>query len=81
MQDITFQQFYRTMGFTQYPFRDRTAEREDTSKLFVKPLDYSRLEDALLNKSTTIICGNRGSGKTISLLDLVKKFQAHDLIV
>ena len=48
MQDITFEQFYRTMGFIKYPFRDRTAEKEDTSRLFVKPLDYSRLEDILL---------------------------------
>ena len=73
MQDITFEQFYRTMGLIKYPFRDRTAEKEDTSRLFVKPLDYSRLEDDLSNANTTIICGNRGSGKTISLLDLMNK--------
>ena len=73
MQDITFEQFYRTMGLIKYPFRDRTAEKEDASRLFVKPLDYSRLEDDLSNANTTIICGNRGSGKTISLLDLMNK--------
>lgn len=73
MQDITFEQFYRTIGFIKYPFRDRTAEKEDTSRLFVKPLDYSRLEDDLSNSNTTIICGNRGSGKTISLLELINK--------
>lgn len=73
MQDITFEQFYRTLGFIKYPFQNRTAEKEDTSRLFVKPFDYSRLEDGLSNTNTTIICGNRGSGKTISLLDLISK--------
>lgn len=53
MQDvissISFEEFYKAMDLIRYPFRERTAEKEDAPKLFVKPLDYSRLNDDLSN--------------------------------
>lgn len=77
MQDvissISFEEFYKAMDLIRYPFRERTAEKEDAPKLFVKPLDYSRLNDDLSSKYSVIVCGNRGSGKTITLLDLKNK--------
>lgn len=69
----SFTSFYQEIGFIDYPFRDKTAEREDTSKLFVRPLNYSTLEDLFYRKSTTIINGDRGTGKTIMLDDLKTK--------
>lgn len=67
---ITFEDFYQTLGLKRYPFWDRTAEKEDTEKLFVKPSNYSQLVDAVSKKHTAIVSGNRGSGKTIALSDL-----------
>ena len=34
--NISFKEFYQKIGFVSYPFRDRTAEKEDITKLFVK---------------------------------------------
>ncbi len=66
----TFHEFYECMGFTKYPFRYRTAEKEDTSALFVAPPDYSVLKDVFDSAGTAIISGNRGTGKTIILFDI-----------
>lgn len=76
----SFKDFYRNIGFDSYPFRDRTAEKEDITKLFIKPLDYSVLEDILSSNQTAIICGNRGSGKTIMLSDLKSKVETTKLV-
>ncbi len=66
----TFNQFYERMGFQQYPFRNTTAEKEDTSSLFVAPPDFSIIDDVFKTGNTAIISGNRGTGKTILLEDL-----------
>lgn len=68
--DITFNAFYQKMGFETYPFRERTSEKEDVSKLFVKPIDYAMLYDTFISHQTAIINGDRGTGKTIMLSDL-----------
>lgn len=68
---VSFEHFYQSMGFSKYPFREKTAEREDIQKLFVKPLNYSILSDDLSSDISTIVCGNRGTGKTMLLSDLV----------
>lgn len=79
LSSVSFEQFYQTMGFTRYPFRDRTAEKEDVTKLFIKPLDYSRLCDDLSSQQSVVVCGNRGSGKTITLLDLEQQVDKNRL--
>ncbi len=66
----SFSEFYECMGFKKYPFIDRTAEKEDTSNLFVAPPDYTVLKDVFDSEGTAIISGNRGTGKTIILLDI-----------
>ena len=66
----TFREFYERMGFKKYPFFDRTAEKEDTSNLFIAPPDYSVLKDVFDSEGTAIVSGNRGTGKTIILLDI-----------
>lgn len=67
--DITFNEFYQKMGLEAYPFRERTSEKEDVSKLFVKPLDHAMLYDTFTSYQTAIINGDRGTGKTIMLSD------------
>lgn len=79
LSSVSFDQFYQAMGFARYPFRDRTAEKEDVAKLFIKPLDYSRLCDDLSSKQSVVVCGNRGSGKTITLMDLEQQVDKNRL--
>jgi len=69
----SFREFYERMGFEKHPFFDRTAEKEDTSNLFISPPDYSVLKDVFDSEGTSIISGNRGTGKTIILLDIQAK--------
>lgn len=76
----TFHDFYQNLGFDKYPFRDRTAEKENTTKLFIKPFDYSLLEDTLSCNQSAIISGNRGTGKTIMLSDLKSKVPKNKLV-
>ena len=47
---MEFEGYYKNMGFEKYPFRDRTAEKEDTRRLFIKPERYSTLLDAFDDK-------------------------------
>lgn len=70
IMDITFSDFYQKMGLETYPFRERTSEKEDVSKLFVKPINYAMLYDTFTSLQTAIINGDRGTGKTIMLSDL-----------
>lgn len=69
----SFNEFYKHIGFEKYPFIDRTAEKEDTTSLFISPPNYSILKDAFDSGKTAIISGNRGTGKTIILLEIQKK--------
>lgn len=66
----SFNEFYEQIGFSKYPFRDKTAEKEDASNLFIAPPDYSILKDTYDSGETAIIAGNRGTGKTIILLNI-----------
>lgn len=79
-KSISFQVFYQSMGLNGYPFRDRTAEKEDTDKLFIHPINFSQLQDVMDNNQTAIICGNRGSGKTITLANLNSKISNDRLV-
>lgn len=79
MSAIDFDIFYKNMGFSSYPFRDRTAEKENTKLLFIKPIDYSMFVDAFNASQTCIINGNRGTGKTIIEKDLETKLEANSL--
>lgn len=53
-----------------YPFRDKTAEKEDTKSLFIRPDRYDVLENAYNENHSCIINGNGGTGKTIILDNL-----------
>lgn len=70
---MKFEDFVKGLGFIKYPFGDRTAEKEDTEKLFIRPSEYQYLEDAFEKKQTIIINGNRGTGKTIIEDELRRK--------
>lgn len=66
-------QFITKMGFCEFPFRNRTAEKENTKELFVTPENYEMLLSYFKDYQTCIISGDRGTGKTIILKDLIEK--------
>ncbi len=70
MKFISFEQFYENIGLIDYPFRDKTAEKENVTELFIDPIDFSYLKSDYDHKKSIIICGNRGTGKTMTLLSL-----------
>ena len=78
--NISFKEFYQKIGLVSYPFRDRTAEKEAITDLFVKPFDYELLYDAFTSEQTAIINGDRGTGKTIILSDLALNCPTNRLI-
>lgn len=76
----TFKQFYERLGFKQYPFREKTAESEDVTKLFVAPPHFPVIKDVFDSRNTAIISGNRGTGKTI-LLDELRTHTSSNIVV
>ena len=70
---MTFEEYYKKYGLEEYPFSIYNSEQEKKEGLFIKPSNYSLLEDSFKNGLTAIIVGNRGSGKTKILEDLKKK--------
>lgn len=76
----TFEEFVSELGFVDYPFRERTAEREDTEKLFIRPSEYSYLEETFNKSQTIIVSGNRGTGKTVIEEELRRKANGNRLV-
>jgi energy-coupling factor transporter ATP-binding protein EcfA2 len=69
---MNFEKFYKSFGLTEYPFSTFTAENETNHaiELFVKPHDYSYVVESYKKKTSTIIIGERGTGKTALLNEL-----------
>lgn len=78
---MKFEEYYKQMGFEKYPFRDRTAEKEDTGRLFIKPEQYEMLVDSFEEEQTCIINGDRGTGKTIIIDDLKRRVEKKEKLV
>ncbi len=70
---IEFDEFTRGMGLRKYPFSVFTAEEErDLLKVaFVRPLAYSPAIQAAKEGKNIFIYGERGTGKTALLFELV----------
>lgn len=70
---MTFSDFYNQFGLNEYPFNTFTTEDENKkAELFVEPVDYSLIKDAFKNSRTIIMAGNRGTGKTAIVFDLMR---------
>lgn len=70
---MTFSDFYNNFGLKEYPFNTFTTEDENrNAELFVEPVDYSLIKDAFRNSRTIIMSGNRGTGKTAIVFDLMR---------
>lgn len=79
----SFKDFYEGMGFSTYPFLSFTAENEtDNAKtLFIKPHDYDLTIDSYSKNITMIITGDRGTGKTAIIYDLLRHSSESRLVV
>lgn len=52
---MKFEEYYKQMGFEKYPFRDRTAEKEDTGRLFIKPEQYCTFDITDMKEKKKIV--------------------------
>ena len=78
---MTFAEFYHQFGLAEYPFNTFTTEDEkETKELFVEPIDYSLIKDAFKNSRTIIMAGNRGTGKTAIVFDLMRNAPQNSFI-
>lgn len=70
----SFEDFYKSMGFTEYPFSTFTTENEKgkEKELFVSPSCYSPIIQNYKEKNTILLTGDRGTGKTAILLDFIR---------
>lgn len=68
---MTFEGYYKGLGFSKYPFGVFTSEGEKDvhEDLYLKPPNHSVILEGLKNTSA-IIVGERGTGKTALSIDL-----------
>lgn len=74
---MSFQDFYKNMGFSDYPFAVFTSESEQArqKELFFDTSLYSPIVQNFLSGNTIILSGDRGTGKTAILYDLVRRLE------
>lgn len=70
-----FGDFYKSLGFNEYPFSLFTSEheKEKSYKLFVNPEGYDPIVESFSAGNTLFVVGERGSGKTAAIFDMERK--------
>ncbi|WP_095083563.1 P-loop ATPase, Sll1717 family [Mesorhizobium sophorae] len=83
MTDVSFQDFYKRLGLSEYPFRLLNAENEGDkgSDLFISTSKYGPIMEGFVSGGTLIITGDRGSGKTAIILDFIRKAKTDGRLV
>ena len=73
---MTFDEYYKSIGFKKYPFSTYSTENEVEyfEKIFFPPDNYEPVKETFENGNTIFIIGNRGIGKT-ALIEDFKKIQ------
>lgn len=79
----SFESFFKSFGFQEYPFAIFSAEgeRKKLHQLFVRPAIYSPLVDTFTARSSVIIAGERGTGKTALVYELMRNADSSALYV
>ena len=69
-----FDSYVKSLKFREYPFSIFSAEgeRRRLEELFVKPVIYAPLVETFSNRSSVVISGERGNGKTALLFELMR---------
>ena len=70
---MQFDEFYKAFWLSDYPFNTFTTEDEKKkADLFVEPIDYALIRSAFRDSRTIIMSGNRGTGKTAIVYNLME---------
>ncbi len=78
---MDFGEFLNRFGLKSFPFNTFTTEDEkQAGSLFVEPIDYTLIKDAFRESRTIIMSGNRGTGKTAIIYDLIRNSKENSLI-
>ena len=79
---MTFDEFYKNLGLEKYPFNVFMAEKETDvlEEIYLRFPNQSLISDSIKSCST-IIVGERGSGKTALSVDLQKEIVAPDSLL
>jgi hypothetical protein len=79
---MTFDEYYKKLGFDKYPFAVFNAEGEKdiTEELFAKPQNYTIIH-AGISSTSGIIVGERGTGKTALSLYLGSTLSGEDSLL
>jgi hypothetical protein len=79
---MSFEDFIKSFGFDEYPFSTYTTENErgKENELFIPPSDYSPIIQGFNQGLSTILIGNRGTGKTAILLDFERNLNMENSI-
>lgn len=79
---MTFEDYYKALGFDSYPFSIYNSEGEidKAESLYHHPSNYSLIKEAISN-SSIIIIGERGTGKTALNLDLRRALKDNNTLL
>ncbi|GIP02627.1 hypothetical protein J28TS4_10340 [Paenibacillus lautus] len=71
----SFKDLYSRFGLIEYPFTVYTTENEKDKleQLFIQPSVYAPIIESFNHDRTMMLIGNRGTGKTALLYDLLRK--------
>lgn len=80
---MEFGEFYKKLGLNEYPFSTYTSENEvdRLDNLFVIPPCYDPLLESYKRKSTIILSGERGTGKTFLVTRLSGEPSKDELLI
>lgn len=70
----SLKEFYNRVGLDESPFNTYTTENEKDkiTELFIHPAEYAPIVESFNHGRTMLLTGNRGTGKTALLLDLLR---------
>lgn len=78
----TFTEFYQNLGLREYPFAQWSAEQEQRRReLFIRPTYYGPIDEKFRAGAGMFLVGERGTGKTATLYDLINSARKSDLVV
>lgn len=80
---ISFETFYKKIGFKEYPFSKWSAEQERDllPDLFIRPAYYGPIDEIFKSGSGMFLVGERGTGKTAAIYDLIGAASQKNIVV
>ena len=81
--DITFEEFYKQIGFVEYPFASGLPSRSETAKrsFLLDQVIMGRFMENFRSGSGMFLVGERGTGKTAAIYDLLRSAESANLVI